>query len=175
MIYGIYRKPDIIILAGPNGAGKSTLYKTRVKPHFDIPFINADEIQKNELCNPDENASYQAAEIANERRMEYFDAGKSFITETVFSHPSKLDLIKQAKAKDIGFCYFMSVSTNNPEISIKRVKIRVIKGGHDVPENKVRQRYDRNGTIIREAALLVISLGFMTTHSYIIYQNLCLN
>ena len=131
--------------------------------------------KKNELCNPDKNASYQAAEIANERRMEYFDAGKSFITETVFSHPSKLDFIKQAKAKDIGFRHFMSVSTDNPEISIKRVKIRVIKGGHDVPENKVRQRYDRNGTIIREADLLVISLGFMTTHSYIIYQNLCLN
>ncbi len=44
--------PTLILLAGPNGAGKSALYLTRVAPAFKAPFINADIIQRDELCDP---------------------------------------------------------------------------------------------------------------------------
>ena len=147
------KKSKLVILAGPNGAGKSTLYKTYIRDNFKFPFINADEIQKNELYDLDENASYEAAKIATQRREKYLKEGKSFVTETVFSHHSKLNLIKDAKEKRFEI-YLFHVSVNNPEISIGRVEHRVIEGGHNVPEDKIRQRYDRNGPLIREAVLL---------------------
>ncbi|MEO0884051.1 MAG: zeta toxin family protein, partial [Pseudomonadota bacterium] len=91
-------RPTLIIIAGPNGAGKSTLYETRVAPKIAAPFINADLIQKTELKNARLEAAYEAARIAAERRAQYLKDKKSFVTESVFSHPSKLDLISDAKA-----------------------------------------------------------------------------
>lgn len=91
-------RPSLILLAGPNGAGKSTLYETRVAPSFAGPFINADLIQRDELKDPSMEASYRAAEIATERRTCMLEDRKSFATETVFSHASKLSVITEAQA-----------------------------------------------------------------------------
>lgn len=68
-------KPTLIVLAGPNGAGKSTLYETRIAPSFAGPFINADIIQRAELCDPSPAASYEAAKIASSRRDDYLARG----------------------------------------------------------------------------------------------------
>ena len=89
--------PTIILLAGPNGAGKSTLYQTRVAPAFAGPFINADIIQREELGHASPEASYEAAKIAADRRAEIISKGGDFVTETVFSHPSKLDMVREAR------------------------------------------------------------------------------
>jgi predicted ABC-type ATPase len=80
----------MILLAGPNGAGKTTLYKTRVAPAFAGPFVNADIIQRDELGDNRPEAAYEAAEIAAMRRSEALAKQDDFVTETVFSHPSKL-------------------------------------------------------------------------------------
>jgi len=93
-------KPTIIVLAGPNGAGKSTLYETRVAPGFAGPFINADIIQRDELRDPSPAASYAAANIASARRADYLAQGRAFVTGTVFSHPSKLELIDKRATED---------------------------------------------------------------------------
>ncbi|WP_420337004.1 zeta toxin family protein [Roseibium sp.] len=141
------------MLAGPNGSGKTTLYETRVAPSLSVPFINADHIQKHELQDDDITAAYKAARIAAERRDECLAQGKSFATESVFSHISKVDLIKQAKA--LGYRIMMfHISVDDPDLSVARVSERVKDGGHAVPEKKIRQRYDRNGALIREAILL---------------------
>jgi predicted ABC-type ATPase len=58
------------------------------------PFINADIIQRDELKDASMAASYRAAEIAGARRSALLDARKSFATETVFFHPSKLEIIE---------------------------------------------------------------------------------
>ncbi|MCA9687871.1 MAG: hypothetical protein KC457_37280, partial [Myxococcales bacterium] len=93
----------MIVLAGPNGAGKSTLYATRVAPNFGGPFINADIIQRDELGDASPDASYEAARIAAERRQNFLNRSGDFVTETVFSHPSKLDLIRVARSKGFDF------------------------------------------------------------------------
>jgi predicted ABC-type ATPase len=142
----------MVLLAGPNGAGKSTLYATRVAPSFAGPFINADIIQRDELCDPSLEASYQAARIAAERRVEFLAQGRDFVTETVFSHPSKLDLISEAKAH--GFTVIvMHVGVETAELSVWRVGARTQEGGHDVPEDKIRARYERGAPLIRAAVL----------------------
>ncbi|MFJ1293623.1 zeta toxin family protein [Paracoccus yeei] len=112
-------KPSLILLAGPNGAGKSTLYETRVAPSFTGPFVNADLIQRDELRDASMGASYRAAEIAAERRASLLEARKSFATETVFSHPSKLEIITDAQA--CGYMVIvMHVGVDSPELSVAR-------------------------------------------------------
>lgn len=146
-------RPTLIILAGPNGSGKSTLYETRIAPSFCAPFINADIIQRDELNDTDMKAAYKSAQIATERRDDLIRQHKSFVTESVFSHPSKLDLIADAKKEGYRVMVF-HICLEHPDLSVARVDERVKEGGHPVPEDKIRQRYDRNGPLIRKAALL---------------------
>ena len=163
----------MIVLAGPNGAGKSTLFATRIESFFSGPFINPDLIQRDELRDPSPEAAYRASEIAAERRAEYLAAGRDFVTETVFSHPSKLALINEAK--DRGFSVrVMHVGVEFPDISVLRVKGRVKEGGHAVPEAKIRERYERSAPLIR-AAVLKADRGFVYDNSRIgILPRLCL-
>lgn len=145
-------KPTMIVLAGPNGAGKSTLYETRVAPSFAGPFVNADIIQRDELRDPSPAASYKAAQTASSHRADYLARGRDFVTETVFSHPSKLELIDEARTK--GFTVIvMHVGVETPDLSVARVGSRVEEGGHIVPEDKIRTRYARGAPFIRAAVL----------------------
>ena len=145
-------RPSLVLLAGPNGAGKTTLYQTRVAPSFAGSFVNADFIQRDELKDASMEASYRAAEIAAERRASLLDARKSFATETVFSHPSKLDVITDARIRGY-IIIVMHVGVNDPDLSVARVRGRAEEGGHDVPEGKIRARYDRGQPLIRQAVL----------------------
>ena len=140
------------MLAGPNGSGKSTLYETRIAPKFAVPFINADMIQRDELQVGDVNAAYEAAKIAAKRRDDLLKARQSFATETVFSHPSKLDLIMQAKTLGYRIMTF-HIGVAHADLSVARVGERVREGGHRVPEDKIRNRFDRAGPLIRQAIL----------------------
>lgn len=145
-------RPVMFMLAGPNGAGKSTLYETIIKPRVDAPFINADVIQRDELKDPSMTASYRAAEIAEQRRQACLAGGLDFVSESTFSHPSKLVLIEEARAS--GFRIVMyHVNIRSADLSVSRVAQRTQEGGHDVPEDKIRERYERNKALIRAAVL----------------------
>src|SRR5690242_4272404 len=88
--------PVLHLLAGPNGSGKSTLWTYVLEPVVYLEFVNADLIaQEHWPDNPDSHA-YEAAETAGARRQELIDARRSFATETVFSHESKVDLVRAA-------------------------------------------------------------------------------
>ena len=143
--------PVMIVLAGPNGAGKSTLYHTRVAPIFAGPFINADLIQRDELKDGALDASCEAARIASERRAAFIAEKRDFVTETVFSHPSKLSLVDEAKAA--GFTLIvMHVGVETPELSVARVKARVDEQGHAVPETEPRPRENTVRELARASA-----------------------
>lgn len=97
-------------------------------------------------------ASYRAAEIAAERRTSLLEDRKSFATETVFSHPSKLGVIAEAQAHGY-MVIVMHVGVDAPDLSVARVRARTAEGGHDVPEQKIRDRYVRGQPLIRQAVL----------------------
>ncbi|MEB0056666.1 zeta toxin family protein [Variovorax sp. RTB1] len=142
----------MFLLAGPNGAGKSTLYELAIAPRIQAPFINADLIQREELRDASMSAAYTAASIAENRRRLALKQGLSFVSESVFSHPSKLELVDDARR--VGFRVVLyHVNVGKPELSVSRVALRVGEGGHDVPEDKIRKRYDRNQPLIRQAVL----------------------
>jgi predicted ABC-type ATPase len=77
-------------------------------------------------------------------------ARKKFSFETVFSHASKVEAMK--RAEKLGYkVYLYFISTNDPEINKDRVRIRVAQGGHDVPPDRVEQRYYRSLGLLRDA------------------------
>lgn len=119
--------PVLHILAGPNGSGKTTFVHEILQPITRLPFINADEI---------------AADRWPGRRT-------SFITETVFSHPSKRDLVEWAFTT--GYLVELHVMLVPEDLSVARVAYRVSRGGHTVPEAKIRERYRRLWLLVADA------------------------
>lgn len=143
----------MIMLAGPNGAGKTTFHELVIRPRIKALFINADLIQREELGDPSMAAAYRAAAIAESRRRQALEKGISFVSESTFSHPSKLALIRDAQAAGFRIVVY-HINVRRPELSVSRVAQRVDEGGHDVPEEKIRERFERNQPLIREAVLL---------------------
>lgn len=149
-------KPTLHVIAGPNGAGKTTLYRNRLEKRYpEAEFVNADEMALKEFGHPARTAAESARgqELAENRRRELMAERKSLVTESTFSHPSKVDLVRDAKAAGYQVVLY-HVNVRSPNVSVMRVAHRVDKGGHPVPEDKIRQRYDRNQPLIREAAKL---------------------
>lgn len=138
--------PVMLIVAGPNASGKSTyianLYKQGL---IKIPYINADIINQFELKDIEDETerNLKGMQIAMQRVENAIDNKQSFVYETVLSHPSKLELVKFAKSKGFDI-YSIFVYTSNPKINLNRLKKRVEKGGHDVPAEKVVNRYYRS-------------------------------
>nr|WP_070959725.1 zeta toxin family protein [Hyphomonas sp. Mor2] len=146
-------RPTLFLVAGPNGAGKTTFYETVLKTRVAAPFINADEIQRDELKDPSMRASYTASQMAADRREALIQKRESFVTETVFSHPSKLDLLAKARAAGFRIIVF-HLDIVSGDLAVARVKARISEGGHPVPDDKVRERYARNKALIKRAALM---------------------
>jgi predicted ABC-type ATPase len=146
-------RPTLFLIAGPNGAGKSTFYDTVLKPRIQAPFINADIIQRDELKNASLDAAYEAARIADGRREACLRNASSFVTETVFSHPSKLRMLHEAREAGFRIVAF-HLQLGSPDLAVARVLARIDEGGHPVPEKKIRERYARNQELIHDAILM---------------------
>ena len=143
----------MFLIAGPNGAGKTTFYETVLRSRVAATFINADQIQKDELGDASPEAAYEAASIAADRRQQALEAGESFVTETVFSHESKLELLRGARSLGYRLAVF-HIGLASADLAVARVQERVKEGGHTVPEDKIRARFERNRPLIREAVLM---------------------
>lgn len=140
-------KPVFYLLAGPNGAGKSTLYKALMLQGT-IPasaeFVNADLHEAAELQHLIDPLarSEQARHWADARRAALLQARQSFVSETVFSHESKLALIDQAQQLGF-FVMLIVVCLDDPQRLLARVAGRVTEGGHAVPPDRILARYPR--------------------------------
>ncbi len=141
--------PLLHLLAGPNGAGKSSYVHDVLTPATGLPFINADEIAAERWPDAQAEHAYEAARIAEAQRRGRIAEGASFISETVFSHPSKVQLV--ADAADAGYLVHLHVIIVPVELTVQRVLERVRRGGHAVPKQKIRDRYERLWDHIGEA------------------------
>jgi predicted ABC-type ATPase len=145
--------PVLHLLAGPNGAGKSTLYEAVVGPATHLEFVNADAIAAARWPEDPSGRSYEASAVAADRRTELLGQRRSFVTETVFSHQSKLELLRAAMTA--GYLVTLHVVMVPEGLAVARVTSRVASGGHTVPEQKIRMRYQRLWPLIAEAIKLV--------------------
>jgi predicted ABC-type ATPase len=103
--------------------------------------VNADRIAADRFGTDAEARSYEAGEIAAAARSALIAARIDFCTETVFSHPSKLELIDAAIVA--GYEVVCHVVMIPLELSGARVAARVAAGGHSVPPAKLPGRYQR--------------------------------
>ena len=132
------RRPIVVALAGPNGAGKTTFFHSFLAS-TGLHLVNADVIAQRLNLDP-----YRAAQLAAEFRQQLIAQRISFVFETVFSDPvgDKLAFLKQAETS--GYTVLLIfIGIASPELSDERVAIRVLQGGHDVPEGKIFERYPR--------------------------------
>lgn len=145
------KRPTLWLIAGPNGSGKTTFVERHLKQH---EFVNADVIAK--AMNPaDPGAVAREAMFAAEsKRKELLQQGKTFVAETVFSHESKLDLLREAKQAGYNV-QLVFICTEDPTLNAGRVMQRVAKGGHDVPMDKIAPRYVRSIANAQAAVSLV--------------------
>lgn len=138
-------RPELLVFAGPNGSGKSTITKA-------IPvtgtYINADDLQKEENISAKE-----AAEKATALKKWFIKEKQSFTFETVFSSRYNIEVLEEAVINGFQVA-IIYVITNSPEINVERVKQRVLSGGHDVPEEKIRSRYHKSLENIKVAYTL---------------------
>ena len=130
----VVRLPEVIVFAGPNGSGKSTI--TRMAK-IGGEYINADDIKRTTLCT-----DMEAAIKAEELRERMIVDRKDFTFETVLSTDRNLLLLQRAKEKGY-FIRGIYVLTCNADINVARVNAREALGGHGVPEEKIRSRYDK--------------------------------
>jgi predicted ABC-type ATPase len=142
------KRLDLVV--GPNGAGKSTFVALTLAPLLPgVVFVNADEIAQKHWLDDPAGHTYDAARVAANTRAKLMQLGQSFIAETVFSHPSKLELIKAAH--QAGYTIVLHVLLVTEELAVERVRHRAQAGGHTVPETKIRQRYQRLWPLIAAA------------------------
>lgn len=133
--------PSLYIIAGPNGAGKTTFVKRYLPKHLRLlDFINADEIARGLSPLAPERAQLEAGRIMLGRIRRFIAEGHSFAMETTLSGRTYRLVLKQAKeggfATHLDFLVLPSV-----EDSIRRVAVRVVQGGPDVPEPDLRRRF----------------------------------
>lgn len=107
------------------------------------------------------NADERIAQlVAHFLRKKLLQDQKKLSFETVFSHRSKLDIMREAN--EAGYkVYLYFVSTESPDINKFRVEARKNKGGHDVPLDKIEQRYYRSLDLLFEAAQLCYQVFFI--------------
>jgi predicted ABC-type ATPase len=141
------------LVIGPNGSGKTTFFEEFLA--MELPsyvYVNADEIAKARWPADSDAHAYEAAQVAAETRAHLIAGGRSFIAETVFSHRSKLDLLRSAR--EAGYQVVLHVMLVPEELAVRRVAYRVQAGGHDVPERKIRERYRRLWLLVAQAISL---------------------
>jgi predicted ABC-type ATPase len=139
-------RPTVLVLTGSNGAGKSMFYTTFLA-QTNLPFVNADEIAKTLDSLAGQTAdqkSLVAAEIADRTRRTHVNLRQSFIFETVFSdrQGDKVRFLNEClKAGYNVLIVFIGIS--NVHLSQARVIQRIKQGGHDVPDEKLFERFPR--------------------------------
>jgi predicted ABC-type ATPase len=138
--------PCIYVLAGTNGAGKSSIGGAAFL-RAGVEYFNPDQAARlilarvTGLTQTDANS---AAWHQGRRLLERAIAErKTFAFETTLGGRTITALLERAPAAglDVRVWY---VGLDGPELHIARVRARVARGGHDIPEAQVRARYDRS-------------------------------
>lgn len=134
---------NLYIIAGPNGAGKTTASYTVLPEYLNCTnFVNADEIARGLSPFSPDTVDVQAARIMLTRIEELLAQKADFAIETTLATRSYVQLVKRAQA--IGYkVHLLFFCLESPEQAIQRVAQRVREGGHGIPEDVIRRRYQR--------------------------------
>jgi len=136
----------IYVLAGTNGAGKSSVVGAAIRAKG-ADYFNPDEATRR-IRSASPHISERDANIAawheGRRLLEKAIAKRLvFAIETTLGGDTIASLLRRALAEGIQVRMWY-VALTSPELHIARVRARVAKGGHDIPDKTIRQRYQRS-------------------------------
>lgn len=133
--------PLVIAIAGPNGAGKTTLAPFLIRDEYGLmEYVNADSIAHGLAAFSPESVAFEAGRIMLRRVHALAEQKLSFAFETTLASRSYARLIKGLKTEGYAF-HLIYVWLSSADLAVQRVRERVRRGGHDVPEEVIRRRY----------------------------------
>ena len=132
----------IVIIAGPNGAGKTTFAREFLPREAECPdFINVDLIAEGLSPFDPQRASLRAGRVMLQEIHRRVRAGESFAFETTLSGRRYARLIPRWRSAGYHIkLIFLSLPSS--DLAVARISARVVQGGHDVPEQVIRRRFD---------------------------------
>jgi predicted ABC-type ATPase len=135
--------PSVVVLAGPNGAGKTTSASWLLKGSLGVSeFVNADVIAQGLSAFAPDAAALAATEVMVQRIRKLAAQRVDFAFETTLAGRSLAPWLRGLIADNYRFrLVFLWLPSS--EMAAQRVAGRVRMGGHDVPEETIRRRYDR--------------------------------
>lgn len=139
-----HNQPTCHIVAGPNGAGKSTFARSFILNYIgEGKYLNADDIAKS-LCPEDPSkVQARAGKILLEELERHIDLREDFAFETTLAGFGYLPRILRWRENNWNVVlYYLYIPS--PNFSLERVKQRVSRGGHGIPEKDIFRRYPRS-------------------------------
>lgn len=131
----------VLIIAGPNGAGKTTFAREFLPNEAGCPiFVNADLIAAGLSPFAPELAAFKSGRLMLEQIHEHMRCDESFAFETTLSGKIYARLIPGWQQSGFVVKLFF-LRLPSPEMAIARVQQRVSEGGHNVPEEVIRRRF----------------------------------
>ena len=133
----------IVIVAGPNGAGKTTFAREYLPHEAGCPeFINVDLIAAGLSPFDPDRAVLRAGRLMLQEVHRRARAGERFAFETTLAGRNYARWVPRWRAAGYHVKLIL-LSLPIADLAVSRVDARVAKGGHSVPEDAVRRRFDR--------------------------------
>jgi predicted ABC-type ATPase len=134
----------VVVIGGPNGAGKTTISREVLSNTLGLTeFVNADAIAQGLSGFDPDRAAFAAGRIMLTRLKELAAARASFAFESTLSSKTLVPWLDSLKASGYEV-HVLYVSLATASLAVRRVRQRVQRGGHDVPESTVRRRFGRS-------------------------------
>ncbi len=135
--------PTLCILGGCNGAGKTTLARKLLPRLGLMRFLNADEIARGLSPLDPSLTAFKAGRLLIEEARGLIAAKASFAIESTLSGKTYVAMIREAKTQGYRFLlHYIMIGSGDQAVG--RVALRVKIGGHHVPEEDVRRRFERS-------------------------------
>jgi predicted ABC-type ATPase len=141
-INNLIQERRIIIIAGSNGAGKTTFAREFLPKEIGCPvFVNADLIAAGLSPFEPTTAAIRAGRLMIAEIESHVREKRSFAFETTLSGRRYARMIPQWQ--DLGYrIKLVFLCLEDVKIAIERIRVRVRQGGHGIPEDVVRRRYE---------------------------------
>lgn len=135
-------RPHIIVLGGPNGSGKTTTAPRLLQGTLAVTeFVNADTIAAGLSAFDPQRAAMEAGRILLARLHELARQRKDFAFEITLAGRSFVPWLRRLIQSGYSLHLFY-LWLPSADLAVARVAERVRMGGHDVPEETVRRRYN---------------------------------